>query len=108
MGNARPFPSMGPGTGKGTDSILSPSKKQRPFLSGRASTKTHSGHFTEFDGPGISGPQHYHIRNKRDNGKGEVVVVDNTDLEAKVAELSLKITELTALIMAQQGTAGVE
>jgi hypothetical protein len=99
---------MGPGTGKGTYSILSPAKKQRPFLSDRANSKTHSGQFTDFDGPDNPGPQHYHIKSKNENGKGEVVVVDNTDLEAKVAELSLKITELTALIMAQQGTSGVE
>jgi hypothetical protein len=108
MGTARPFPSMGPGTGKGTESILPPAKKQRPFLSDRANSKTHSGQFTEFDGPGSPGPGNYHVKSKKENGKADVVVVDNTDLEAKVAELSVKIAELTALIMAQQGTTGEE
>jgi len=108
MGTARPFPSMGPGTGNGTGSILPPAKKQRPFLSDRANSKTHSGQFTEFDAPDSPGPHSYHISGKKVNGKGEVVVVDNTELEAKVADLSLKIAELTALIMAQQGTAGEE
>jgi hypothetical protein len=108
MGTARAFPSMGPGTGNGTDSILPPAKKQRPFLSDRANSKTHSGQFAEFDGPDSPGPQSYHVRSKKENGKGETVVVDNTNLEAKVAELSLKIAELTALIMAQQGTTGEE
>jgi hypothetical protein len=99
---------MGPVTGKNTESILPPTKKQRPFLFDRAHSKTHSGHFTEFDGPDSPGSQSYNVKNKKENGKVEVVVVDNRDLEAKVEELSLKIAELTALIMAQQGTTGEE
>jgi hypothetical protein len=99
---------MGPGTGRGTESMLPPGKQQRPFLSDRANSKTHSGQFTEFSGPDSPGLQSYHITSKKENGKGDVVVVDNTDLEAKVADLSLKIAELTALIMAQQGTMGEE
>jgi hypothetical protein len=99
---------MGPSNGKSTASGLQSSKKQRPFLSDRANSKTHSGHFTEYDGPDSPSPQNYSVRSKKENGKAEAVVADNTDLEAKVAELSLKITELTTLIMAQQGTTGEE
>jgi len=83
-------------------------KKQRPFLSDRANSKTHSGQFLEFDVPDSPDPQSYTVRGKKENGKAEVLVANNTDLEAKVAELSLKIAELTALIMAQQGTSGEE
>jgi hypothetical protein len=108
QGTARLFPSMGPGAGKFTGSILPSAKRQRPFLSDRANSKTHSGHFTELYTPDSPGPQSQAIRSKKDNGKAEMVVVDNTSLEAKVAELSLKITELTSLIIAQQGTAGEE
>jgi hypothetical protein len=99
---------MGPGTGKFTGSILPSAKRQRPFLSDRANSKTHSGQFTELYTPDSPGPQSQSVGSKKYNGKAEMVVVDNTSLEAKVAELSLKITELTALIMAQQGTTGEE
>ena len=99
---------MGPNTGKSTVSGRLFFRKQRPFLSERANSKTHSGQFTEYDVPDSPGLQSFTVRSKKDIGKPEVVVADNTDLEAKVAELSLKITELTALIMAQQGTVGEE
>lgn len=99
---------MGPGTGKFTGSITLPSRRQRPFLSDRANAKTHSGQFTVFDRPDSPGPQSHSARVKKENDRAEVVALDNTDLEAKVAELSLKITELTALIIAQQGTIGEE
>jgi hypothetical protein len=108
QGTARPFLSMGPGTGKFTGSINVSSRRQRPFLSDRANSKTHSGQFTVFDRPDSPGPHTHPVKSKKGNDKAEVVALDNTDLEAKVADLSLKITELTALIMAQQGTVGEE
>jgi len=40
---------------------------------------------------------------KTPNDKGSMVIVNNLELEDKVADLSAKIAELTALIMAQQG-----
>ena len=88
--------------------MLASGKKQRPFLTDRANSKTHSGQFLEFDVPNSPDPQSYSVRSKKENGKSEVVVANNKDLEAKVADLSLKIAELTALIMAQQGTTGEE
>ena len=84
---------------------MSPAKKQRPFLTDRANSKTHSGTFIEFEPPANPGPHTYIPRSKKENG---VMVGDNTALEAKVAELSDKLDILTALIMAQQGTTGEE
>ncbi len=99
---------MGPGTGKFTDSINGSSRRQRPFLSNRANSKTHSGQFTVFDRPDSPGHHTHSFKSKKENNKAEVSALDNTDLGVKVADLSLKITELTALIMAQQGTVGEE
>lgn len=81
-----------------------------PFLSNRANNKTHSQHFPELpddDGVHSPGPQNFVVRSKKE-GRMESVVVDNPALEQKVEDLSAKIAELTALIMAQQGIAGEE
>lgn len=81
-----------------------PTKKQRPFLSNRTDTKTSSQHFPE-DGLQIPGP--CAVKGKREI-KGEAVMVDNAGLEARVADLTTKIAELTALMMALQGTSTEE
>jgi len=81
----------------------SSSRRQKPFLSNRA--KTYSQHFPELpnqDEAHSSGPQDFVVKSKKE-GSVETVVVNNLALEQRVEELSTKIAELTALIMAQQG-----
>lgn len=103
------FSTLGP-SGMNTlplDGATSP-RRQKPFLSNRA--KTYSQHFPEIpsdDGAHSPGPQYFAIKSKKE-GRLETVVVDNPALEQKVEDLSAKIAELTALIMAQQGTADAE
>lgn len=79
-----------------------------PFLSNRA--KTYSQQFPEIPGDDEAhspGPQYFAIKSKKE-GRAETVTVDNLALEQKVEDLSTKIAELTALIMAQQGIPGAE
>ena len=108
-GGGSTFSSMGPGSTQLTqDSISSSAKKQRPFLSNRTATKT-SQHFVEVpngDGSQSPQPQNYTIKGKKE--AHATVAVNNTDLERQVRDLSIQISELTALIMAQQGTNGDE
>ena len=112
-GNAPLFSNLGP-SGAITltvDGANSP-RRQKPFLSNRANDKTLSQHFPEIpseDGGHSPGPQNFIVKGKKE-GKGtvETVVVDNPALEQKVEDLSAKIAELTALIMAQQGAADPE
>jgi hypothetical protein len=107
---AASFSSSGPGLAPLTTDDTSPPKRHRPFLSDRAASKTISGHFVEFtngDGTSNAIPRYANDSNKESNGNGKVVV-HSPDLEAKVAELSTRIAELTALIMAQQGAPTTE
>lgn len=112
-GDAPLFSTLGP-SGAITlqvDDTISP-RRQKPFLSNRTNSKTLSQHFSEIpsaDGAHSSGPQNYVVKGKKE-GKGtvETVVVDNPALEQKVEDLSAKIAELTALIMAQQGIPDAE
>jgi hypothetical protein len=96
---ASTFSSKGPGFAQITSSDMSPVKRQRPFLSNRTNSKVISGQFSGYDGEeGIL------TSTTRFQGKenGALAGSSNADLEAKVADLSNKIAELTALIMAQQ------
>ena len=108
-GGAPLFSSLGP-SGANTlpvDGAMSP-KRQKPFLSNRA--KRYSQHFPDVpseDGSHSPGPQNFVVKGKKE-GKVETVVVDNPALEQRVEDLSAKIAELTALIMAQQGSANAE
>jgi len=80
-------------------------RKQLPFLaksSRTTSAKRSSQHFPDIpneDGPGPHTP----IRTEAGE-RGEMVVVNTPNLEKMVEDLGLKIAELTALVMAQQGT----
>ena len=114
-GDAPFFSTLGP-SGALTlpvDNDTSP-RRQKPFLSNRANTKALSQHFPDIpneDGTHSPGSQNFVVKGKRDgkvDGKVEVVMVDNPALEQKVEELSSRIAELTALIMAQQGIPGAE
>ena len=103
------FSSLGP-SGANTlpvDGATSP-RRQMPFLSNRA--KTYSQHFPEIpndDEAHSPGPQNFVVKSKKESGV-ETVVVDNPALEQRVEDLSAKIAELTALIMAQQGIGAEE
>jgi hypothetical protein len=99
---------IGPSSIQLTQDSRIPSKKSRPFLADRTNKRT-SQHFSEApneDGAHSPGPQNYKIRSKKDIDAK--IVVNNTDLENQVKDLSAKIAELTALIMAQQGNGGDE
>ena len=110
-GNAPLFSTLGP-SGALTlpvDGATSP-RRQKPFLSNRANNKTLSQHFPEIpndDGAHSPGPQNFVVKAKQE-GRVETVIMDNPALEQKVEDLSAKIAELTALIMAQQGIPGTE
>jgi len=100
---------VGPGSTQLTQDSRIPSKKPRPFLSDRTNSKRTSQQFSEVpneDGANSPGPHSYKVRSKKD--PDATIVVNNTDLENQVKELSVKIAELTALIMAQQGNGGDE
>ena len=110
-GEAPLFSTLGPPGGNTlpVDGAASP-RRQKPFLSNRADNKTYSQHFPDVlddDGAHSPGPQDFVVRSKKE-GKVETVVVDNPALEQKVEDLSAKIAELTALIVAQQGVTGEE
>jgi hypothetical protein len=108
-GDAPFFSALGP-VGANTlpvDGATSP-RKQKPFLSNRA--KTYSQHFPEIpndDGLQGPGPQNMMVQSGQE-GRVEAIVVDNPALVQKVEDLTTKIAELTALIMAQQGIAETE
>lgn len=99
---AATFSSHGPGLAQLTSDDVSPSKKQRPFLSNRTNSKISSGHFPAYlSEDGFGGPTTQHQGKENGGPAGG----SNSDLEAKVTDLSNKIAELTALIMAQQAPA---
>jgi len=101
-GGAPTFSYINPSTQLSSDSST-PAKKQRPFLINRTHKKASSQHFednTSHDELVILGPQIYTIKGRKED-KGKHVVVDQSGLEEKVADLSSKVEELTALIMAQ-------
>jgi hypothetical protein len=100
---------IGPGSTQLSQDSRIPSKKPKPFLSDRTNSKRTSQQFSEVpneDGAHSLGPHSYKIRSKKD--LDATIVVNNTDLENQVKDLSVKIAELTALIMAQQGNGGDE
>ncbi|KAE8443417.1 hypothetical protein EG329_001898 [Mollisiaceae sp. DMI_Dod_QoI] len=113
-GNTPMFSSMGPSSEQPTMENTVRSRKPRPFLSNRASANTASQHFPALrndDGPVISYPDPFDdtVNGKQDGERA--VVLKNPDLDglkAQVEDLSSKIAELTALIMAQQTTDGQE
>ncbi len=102
-GGASAFSSIGPGLSR-LESTSS-AKKQRPFLTNRSGGRIVSQNFpdtpTTGDGTG-SPPQEIDV--VKGKKEGDIIVVSNTVLEEQVKDLSLKIAELTALIMAEQGT----
>ncbi|TAQ91658.1 hypothetical protein B7494_g111 [Chlorociboria aeruginascens] len=108
IGGESTFSYIGPSAGITKSSTSGTmSKKQRPFLSTRIDTKRSSRHFNEIpdrDGSESPSPQSYSLESKKIRD-GKTVLVDNAGLEEKIADLSNKIAELTALFMAQQGAA---
>lgn len=111
-GHTPMFSTMGPISEQLTRESTISTKKPRPFLSNRASANTASQHFPEFrnnDGPACCDPFDDSVKSKKEGERA--VVLDNPELnglKAQVDDLSSKIAELTALIMAQQGTNGQE
>ena len=98
---AKGFSSVGPSSEDTAQYV--PTKKQRPFLSNRTATKTSSQHFTD---DSLQSPGSYNITGKNEI-KEATVVADNV-LEMKIEDLTTKVAELTALIMAQQRTSAEE
>jgi hypothetical protein len=109
QGDAPLFSTLGPSGGipSHLDGAASP-RRQKPFLSNRAkkpsehSPETPSGN--EAHSPGL---QKSVVRSKKETNVEELIV-DKSALEQRVENLSDKIAELTALIMAQQGVDGEE
>jgi hypothetical protein len=114
VGGASTWSSIGPSSASMTIDSTTGTKKQRPFLSNRTNSKVASMHFPDTPGEdgGSDDREHMVVKGKKEgktsNDKGGVVMVNNLELEDKVADLSAKIAELTALIMAQQGTSQEE
>lgn len=104
-GGASNFSSIGPGVGR--LSIDIPSKKNRPFLSGRANGNTQSGNFTDMASDVISSPDPKRGKGRNENGNAHDAERD-ARLENEVRELRNQIKDLTTLIMAQQGGSNEE
>jgi hypothetical protein len=107
MNGASAFSSIGPGAPHLTinaGQIIS-SRKQRPFLSNRDNGKTSSGHFTDLppNEDRLNSPDPRRCDQGTNGSDERIVYVKDTHLEEEVRELSVKIAELTALMMAQQG-----
>lgn len=123
-GAASDFSSIGPAEQLSNGSGPVATRRQRPFLSNRANSKTYSQVFPDLP-TSMDGASHRSANGNGTKGKSEdkaelqeAVRLDNTLLEEKVADQSAKIeelsammadqsakfAELTALIMAQQGT----
>ena len=77
-------------------------KKQKPFLS-KAQSDDNRDSLAAFDG--AASPREEYVRGKKD---GREILARERVLEDRVADLSAKIEELTALIMAGQGTVNEE
>jgi hypothetical protein len=78
-------------------------KRQKPFLSSRANSKTYSHHFPDTDLEDSSGPKAQNaIAQGRKEVQRETAAVDYARLEAKVDGVAERLKELTELIMAQQ------
>jgi len=97
-GDSSTFSSIAPGATLATPAIR---RKPKPFLSNRS--KTSSQYF-----PDVSIEDSAVSPGKGTKEIERTVIVRDTDLESQVKDLSVKIAELTALIMAQQGTANEE
>jgi hypothetical protein len=115
-GHAPIFSPAGPSAALTRESSI-PVKKPRPFLLNRASANTASQHFPEpqnDDGPApccpdTPAPFHDIVKSKKEGERA--VILNNPELnglKSQVEDLSAKIAELTALIMATQGTDGQE
>jgi hypothetical protein len=82
--------------------------KQPPFLSSGGDDRTLSGHVTGLstDGPSVPDPKN---DSKCFTGVEQCILhVRDTRLEEEVRELRMRITELTTLILAQQGAGNEE
>lgn len=111
-GDIQLFSATGPAVADtlAVDGATSPAtpRRQKPFLSNRANNKTYSQYLPELinnDDAHNPGPQNS-VAKKED--KLQTVVVDNRALEQRVENLSVKIAQLTALIMAQKRIADAE
>jgi hypothetical protein len=105
-GGASKFSSIGPGYNHPTNDPAMPFKRQRPFLHNRTTAEIGARYSMEIpndENPVAPSPQNSAAKVKNDSDP--VVVVSNIELENQVRELTAKITELTALFMAQQGAA---
>jgi len=90
---------------KNNSSSTAKLKKQKPFLS-KAQNSDNRDSVAAFDGaPSPEHAQEEYIRGKKE---GREILARERVLEDKVADLSAKIEELTALIIAGQGTVNEE
>ncbi|KAK2627683.1 hypothetical protein QTJ16_002329 [Diplocarpon rosae] len=111
-GGASAFSTIGPGLNRLESLSGSSAKKQRPFLTKRKSGQRGSQHFPTPDTPNTEDgarspkepPKEGNVSARGKKEGEQLVVVSNAQLENQVRDLSVKIAELTALIMAQQGT----
>lgn len=106
-GGAVSFSSLGPISSTDLDQRA---KKQIPFLSKsyRSSSAKHdSQHFVDLPhGNGNGSDPHTPIETEPGTSV-QTVVTNNPNLERMVEDLTTKIAELTALVMAQQGTSSM-
>ena len=90
---------------KSKDTATAKLKKQKPFLSkAQSSTKEELQQISDIDGA-ASPEQHrddYMKGKKEANKEGRDILAKERALEDKVADLSAKIEELTALILAER------
>ncbi|XMA18137.1 hypothetical protein WAI453_010928 [Rhynchosporium graminicola] len=101
-GGASDFSSIGPGLARLTTDSTS-SKKHQPFLASR-SRKRNSEHFVNTPAEDGSHSPTHETSPKGKKEEESTLVVSNIMLEEQVQDLSQKIAELTALIMASQGS----
>ena len=98
------FSSMGPGM-----QHESGSKPKRPIPFLARSNRAPSKHNSFFgDGPQDENHEPQTLGSRERAERPETVVVNNAKLEKMVEDLGAKIAELTAIVMAQQGSAPEE
>lgn len=95
------FSGMGPGMQLDLENRA---KRSIPFLA--KSNRVPSKHNSQFfaDTPGTDHDAHTPIRSER-RERPEKAVANDSNLEKMVEDLGAKLAELTALVMAQQGSA---
>lgn len=99
-GGAMTFSSMGPGS---QFDLENRARKSIPFLA--KSNRAPSKHNSHYFGHAPNGDHDPHTPKTERVERAEMEVVNDANLEKMVEDLGAKIAELTAIVMAQQGTA---